>query len=91
MQEQDKTLDKSWSPDRLLAKSEESPIWEEVLEEDRLYNLSLGDAIFERASFLLIPLTKVARAYKDIGRKKTVIIDFSQRLIINKHFLSSII
>ena len=68
MQEQDKTLDKSWATDRLLAKEDKltSPIWEEVKDEDRLFNLPLGDAIYERARFLLIPLTKVARAYKDI-------------------------
>ena len=62
------TQDKSWATDRLLAKEDKltSPIWKQVKDEDRLFNLPLGDAIYERAKFLLIPLTKVAREYKDI-------------------------
>ena len=62
------TQDKSWATDRLLAKEDKltSPIWKQVKDEDRLFNLPLGDAIYERAKFLLIPLTKVARDYKDI-------------------------
>lgn len=62
------SLDTSWASDRIIVSEDKltGDIWSEVKEEDMLWNKALGDAILDKAGFLLIPLTKVARKYKDI-------------------------
>ena len=64
----EQTEDRSWALDREVVSEDElnGAIWEETKEEDRLWNNPLGDAILDNAGFLLIPLKKVARQYKDI-------------------------
>ena len=60
--------DRSWATDREIVSDDnlDGAIWEETKEEDRLWNKPLGDAILDNAGFLLIPLKKVARQYKDL-------------------------
>ena len=62
------SVDTSWASDRIIVSEDKltGDIWSEVKEEDMLWNKALGDAILDKAGFLLIPLTKVARKYKDI-------------------------
>ena len=64
----EQTEDRSWALDREIVSEDElnGAIWAETREEDRLWNKPLGDAILDNAGFLLIPLKKVARQYRDI-------------------------
>ena len=61
-------VEKSLSADRLVVSDEllTSEIWATIEEEDRAYNLSLGDAIVVVAPFLKHAVWKVARKRKDI-------------------------